>query len=89
MSDTEITERLFQETMNAINSWVRSQGSNKMSPAEARGIAKAFLTQASMALACTLPGCDESDSRRLVEYFFEALKRFLEEKIEEMRDKLG
>ncbi len=80
--DSELTELRYQETMKAIHSWVSGQD-RQMSPAEARGIAKAFLTQASMALVASLPGCDASDSQRLTRYLFEALKKFLKEKIDE------
>ncbi len=80
--DNELTELRYQETMAAIHSWVTSQD-RKMSPAEARGIARAFITHASMALISTLPGCDESDCRLLTQRFFEALKKFVEEKIDE------
>ena len=81
-ADKEITELRYQETMAAIYSWVASQDC-KMSPAEARGIARAFITHASMALISTLPGCDDSDCRLLTQRFFEALKKFVEEKIDE------
>ena len=78
--ESQTTERLYQETMDAIHSWVRGQGKNGMSVAEARGVAKAFLTHASMALVSTLGG-NASDSRRLTQYFFEAILRFTQEKM--------
>ena len=82
-NDDELTELRYQETMKAVDRWVRGQGKDGILPAEARGIAKAFLTHASLALVSTLPGCDESDSQRLMKHFLEAVKIFLEEKMDD------
>ena len=65
MSNEEMAELRYQETMDAIGIWL-DDNKGKGSRAEAIGIAKAFLTHASMAIVISLPGCDESDAQRLM-----------------------
>ncbi len=83
MAENDLTELRYQETMKAIDRWVRDQGRDSISVAEARGIAKAFLAQASMAIVSTLPGCDGSDGLLLTRYFFEAIDKFAEENVDD------
>lgn len=85
MSDSELTELRYKETAEAIRVWVRGQ-KGKASSAEVRGIVQAFLEHSAAAVVSTIPGCDESDAQLLVVYFFEAMKRFCEEKMEELEN---
>lgn len=80
--DNKIVELRYQETMKAITLWVKEQ-KGKGSRDEALGIAKAFLSQASIAFAVCIPGCDESDAQGLLVGFMKAVKQFAEEKIAE------
>ena len=84
-NEVEIAELRYEETIKAINIWLGGQ-KGKGSRAEAIGVAKAFLKQASMAIAISTPGCGESDSRRLMKGFVEVVTRFMDDKRETHHD---
>ena len=81
----EASERRYQETMQAIDLWLKGQR-KAMLPAEALGIARALLTHASLAIVAatsdstTFSKCDEIDADRLRKDFFHAALQFVEEK---------
>ena len=70
----------YEETMDAIQTWILGQGKGTCSPAEAIGIAKAFLRHASMGFALSLPGCDESDAKPLMDGFLRVVSQLIDEK---------
>ena len=78
MSNEEMAEFRYQETMDAICDWLAGQ-KGKGSAAEAMGVGKAFLHHASFAIALSLPGSDVSDAERLREKLFEVVVQFVEE----------
>ena len=86
-----MTQLRYQETMAAIDLWLKGQKKEGMAPAEAMGIAKAFLTHAALAIVAASSGSaafsedDEIDAERLGTEFFRTALRFIEQK----RDKLG
>jgi hypothetical protein len=92
MSNEEKAELRYRETMDAIGLWLRGQKKEGTVPAEALGIAKAFLTHAALAIvAASSPGsatfseANETDAERLGMEFFRTALRFVEER----RDKFG
>ena len=80
MSNEEIAELRYQETMDAISDWLEGQ-IGKGSPAEAIGIAKALLSHASFAFAMSVPGCDISDAQGLRKRLMGVVVQFIEEKM--------
>ena len=79
VSQQEMAELRYQETMDAIGIWLGGQ-KGKGSAAEAMGLAKAFLQQAAFAITVATPGCDVSDARLLTNRLGETVIRFVEEK---------
>ena len=83
--DHETPERRYRETMEAIHLWVKSQKS-KGAPEEALGIAKAFLTHASMAIVAatsrdaSFSEADNDAAERLRKDFFYVALQFVEER---------
>ena len=76
MSQEELAQLRYRETMHAIGIWL-DDNKGKGSPAEAIGIAKAFLHHASLAIALSQPGRDESDAERLMKELAKVVLRFI------------
>ena len=85
-----MTELRYQETMEAIGLWLNGQKNESMVPAEAMGIAKAFLTQAALATvaasadSAAFSEADETDAKRLGAEFYLAALLYAEERLDRL-----